>query len=65
MTHSGGKEHKGGDRGQRYEVTYFSSGENKRKVFGWSETLEGVQAMHESINLHPTMTSPETRDRNA
>ena len=63
MTHSGGKPHAVGDRGQRYEVTYFDPDANIRKVFGWSDTAEGAQAFARSIELHPSMQFPQIRDR--
>lgn len=63
MTHSGGKKHKVGDNGQRYEVSYFCSADNKRKVFGWAEVLDGAEVFFKSINLHPTMSCPKVRDR--
>ena len=43
MTHSGGKPHTNvGDKGQRYEVTFFDEEVNLRRVFGWSEDYEGA-----------------------
>lgn len=65
MTHSGGKPHTVGDRGQRYEVTYFDERTNTRKIFGWSDTTDGAQAMAEAIELHPSMQFPQIRDRTA
>ena len=35
----------------------------ERKVFGWSETIEGAEAFSRSIDLHPSMTAPQIRDR--
>jgi hypothetical protein len=54
-----------GDNGQRYEITYFDPDEEARKVFGWSETIEGARNFAEAINLHPSMTLPIIRDRRA
>lgn len=65
MTHSGGKPHEVGDRGQRYEVTYFDPTDNKRKVFGWSETPEGARALADSVDLNPSMEFSQLRDREA
>lgn len=65
MTHSWGKPHEVGDRGQRYEVTYVDEHDNKRKVFGWSNTMTFAQAMVSSILAHPTWESPEVKDREA
>ena len=63
MTHSGGKPHDVGDRGQRYEVTFFD-GQN-RQIFGWAHTDLGVSRMTSSIEKHPTWTEPQVRDRQA
>ena len=52
-----------GDKGQRYEITYRDIDTNERKVFGWSDDVAGIQAMHNSILRHPSMADPETRDR--
>jgi hypothetical protein len=54
-----------GDKGQRYEVTYFDPRSNTRKVFGWSETTKGAQAMANSIDAHPVWEFPQVRDRRA
>ncbi len=61
MTHSGGKPHAVGDRGQRYEVTYFDG--EQRCVFGWSETITGAYAMKRCIEKHPSWTNPLVKDR--
>lgn len=65
MTHSGGKPHKVGDRGQRYAVSYWDPATRTRKPFGWSYTLDGAAAMAKSIELHPSMEKPEIEDREA
>lgn len=65
MTIDGGKPHAVGDRGQRYEVSFFNPSTNKREVFGWAESSIGATAMVQSINLHPTWTQPEVKDRKA
>lgn len=49
MTHSGGKPHAVGDRGQRYEVTFFDPRENARRVFGWSDDKVVAQVMADSV----------------
>lgn len=61
MTHSGGKPHAVGDRGQRYEVTYQDG--NDRHVMGWAECLDGAEIMVKAINLHPVWHHPIIRDR--
>jgi hypothetical protein len=63
MTHSGGKPHAVGDRGQRYMVTYFDPRESKRKTFGWSDDAEGARAMGDSIDAHPAWQFPHVIDR--
>lgn len=74
MTHSGGKPHNVGDHGQRYMVTYAKSDDpdampdgdapsSERKVFGWSDTLDGAEAFCRSIELHPAMFWPWVHDR--
>ena len=62
MTHSGGKPHEIGDRGQRYEVTFVDPG-GKREIFGWSETLDGAEKMVSSIEKNPAWEDGEIRDR--
>lgn len=63
MTHSGGKPHPTGDRGQRFEISYWSKAYHRRMIFGWSDNVAGAVAMAESINLNPSMTHPEIKDR--
>lgn len=66
MTHSGGKPHTNvGDRGQRFEVTFFDPYDNKRKTFGWSATAEGARQLADSIELHPSWAYPQINDREA
>lgn len=63
MTHSGGQQHPVGDRGQRYEVSYFCPTANTRKVMGWSETPEGAQQMADAIEAHPSWQFAQITDR--
>lgn len=63
MTHSGGKQHKVGDRGQRYEVSVFDPSVGKRVVFGWTDSEEDARAMVTGIGLHPFMTDAKFMDR--
>ena len=54
MTHSGGKPHNVGDKGQRYEVRadgYPTSGNDN--VIGWHTTYEGAKRMMDAILLAP------------
>jgi len=63
MTHSGGKPHNVGDRGQPYEVSYFDEEANVRKVFGWADTPERAQAMSRAVEAHPSWQFVQIRDR--
>ena len=63
MTINGGKPHAVGDRGQRYEVTFFNTATLKRQVLGWSETREGANRMADGINAHPAWEQPQIVDR--
>lgn len=68
MTWGGGRPHEIGDRGQRYEVTYRdpeSDDPNKRRVMGWSATMQGAGSFHDAISAHPVWCDPEIRDREA
>lgn len=53
MTHSGGKPHAVGDKGQRYEVHvsgYPNKGDN---VIGWTDSLDGATRMANAISKAP------------
>jgi hypothetical protein len=64
VTHSGGKPHNVGDKGQRYEVRAHGYPKDEAdNVIGWSDTLEGAQQMMEAILLAPTCTSAKIFDR--
>lgn len=64
MTHSGGKPHNVGDKGQRYEVraTGYPK-ENHMSVIGWSDDVVGAERMMKAILLAPRCTSAEIFDR--
>ncbi len=62
MTHSGGKPHAVGDRGQRYEVTYLDI-HGKRAVMGWTDFPAGANMMCDSIDKHPCWADPKVCDR--
>jgi hypothetical protein len=64
MTHLGGKPHKVGDMGQRYEVLAHGYPKNELdNVIGWSDTLEGAERMMNGILLAPSCTSAKIFDR--
>jgi hypothetical protein len=65
MTHSGGKPHAVGDRGQRYEITVFDSQKGERIVFGWAETEESAYRMGFAAIARPSWKDFEVRDRQA
>ncbi len=55
---------KTGDRGQRYEVTFFNPNKGGRMAFGWSDDRARADVMCDSILKHPTWRDPKVRDRN-
>ena len=63
MTHSGGKPHDVGDRGQRFEVSYFDPVVKARKIVGWCETAEGARQMADGVEKHPVWEYPWITDR--
>lgn len=65
MTHSGGKPHAVGDRGQRYEVTAFDESKNARFVIGWTNDAEFARGMAVGAELHPSWNFAQVRDRAA
>jgi hypothetical protein len=65
MTINGGKPHAVGDRGQRYEVSFFNPATWKRQVFGWSDTVDGANRMVAAVNDHPVWEQPQVLDRQA
>ena len=63
MTYGGGKPHEIGDRGQRYEVTFFNPQRGLRVVLGWAEELKVAQTLADAVNDHPSWREPEIEDR--
>lgn len=63
MTINGGKPHAVGDRGQRYEVTFFNPATFQRQVLGWASTSEAAESMAEGIRAHPVWEQPQIQDR--
>lgn len=64
MTHSGGKPHNVGDKGQRYEVlAHGYPKKDETDVIGWSDTLEGAERMMNAILKAPGCTSAKIFDR--
>lgn len=65
MTHSGGKPHAVGDRGQRYEVTVLDETSGERIVLGWTNNLGAAQQMASAACRRPTWTDGQVRERQA
>lgn len=65
MTHSGGKEHAVGDKGQRYEVSFFNPSIDARMVYGWTDDNESALAMADNVEKHPSWQFPWVTDRQA
>lgn len=63
MTHSGGKPHAVGDRGQRFEVTVFDEEIGRRRVLGWAETHEAAHSMGRAACQRPSWANYEVNDR--
>lgn len=64
MTHSGGKPHNVGDKGQRYEVSSHGYPKDQTdNIIGWSDTLEGAEQMMNAILKAPRCTSAKIYDR--
>ena len=63
MTHSGGKSHNVGDKGQRYEVRATGYPKPDKSIIGWSNDLDGAEIMAAAIRLAPGCTSTEIFDR--
>lgn len=63
MTHSGGKPHAVGDRGQRYEITVYDEELSQRRVLGWAETEDGAHQMGKAACLRPSWKNYEVNDR--
>ncbi len=65
MTHSGGKPHQVGDRGQRFEVSFFDPAINARRVLGWTTSVEDARRMADAVDAHPNWSYPWVTDRQA
>lgn len=63
MTHSGGKPHAVGDRGQRYEVRATGYPKTEESIIGWSDGLDGAEKMAAAIRQAPGCTSTVIWDR--
>lgn len=63
MTINGGKPHAVGDRGQRFEVTFFNPSTMRRQVLGWCERREAAENMAAGVRKHPAWEDPQIEDR--
>lgn len=63
MTINGGQPHAVGDKGQRYEVSFFNPNTSARQVLGWATTMEGALSMATGIEHHPSWSHPYITDR--
>lgn len=63
MTHSGGKPHNIGDKGQRYEIRATGYPKVEVSVIGWSDDLDGAKRMASAIRKAPCCLSTEIFDR--
>jgi hypothetical protein len=63
MTHSGGKPHAVGDRGQRYEITVYDEELQQRRVLGWAESEEAAYGMAQAAEKRPSWSKAEVNER--
>lgn len=64
MTHSGGKPHQVGDRGQRYEISVIADDQGgKRIVVAWTNDKASADRMAVSFALRPSWRHGQVRDR--
>lgn len=54
MTHSGGKPHQVGYKGQQYEVSIYDDDAKARRVFGWSNDPAKASEMALAAELRPS-----------
>ena len=54
-----------GDRGQRYEVSFFNPATNSRQIAGWTDDIEIARSMANGIEKHPSWEYPWITDRRA
>lgn len=63
MTHSGGKPHNVGDKGQRFQLSAFGYPKEEKSVIGWHSTREGINRMRDAISSAPRCQGTEVFDR--
>ncbi len=57
--------HATGDRGQRWEVSFFNPATNDRQVYGWTDDHAAALRMADSVEKHPSWAFPQVTDRQA
>lgn len=62
MTINGGKPHRTGDEGQRYEIRARDRN-GKEFIVGWVETMESVKRFLDGVGLNPAWHSGRYIDR--
>lgn len=67
MTHSGGKPHAIGDRGQRYEISFTDEMAKKghRRILGWTDIKGMADRMAASVEKHTGWSDGRVLDRQA
>lgn len=65
MTHSGGKPHAVGDRGQRYEITVHDEELKERRTLGWAETEYAAHQMGLAAVKRPSWRDYKVNDRHS
>ena len=63
MTHSGGKPHNIGDRGQRYEVRATGWPKDGESAVGWTDDLKHAEKMASSILKAPSCAAAAIIER--
>lgn len=63
MTHSGGKPHRVGDQGQRFEVRATGWPADKETVVCWTATVEAAHSLMTSILKAPGCRRATIHDR--
>lgn len=63
MTHSGGKPHEVGDRGQRYVVSVYDEAQNKRIDLALTNDIKHASEMATGAELRPSWKFAWVTDR--
>lgn len=63
MTHSGGKPHAVGDRGQRFEIRATGWPRSEQSVIGWCDAIQSAEQWARGILKAPGCKTAEFEDR--